>query len=117
MMSLFICFLFFFQAEDGIRDGHVTGVQTCTLPIWELDLAGVIAVNTTIRHDHGAGGLSGPPVRDRGLAVVRSEERRVGKECRGRRGPEELKKGKERREDEAEKEEARWCGGRGRYTE
>ncbi len=36
----------------------------------ELDLAGVIAVNTTIRHDHGAGGLSGPPVRDRGLAVV-----------------------------------------------
>src|SRR6266508_4608359 len=26
--------LFFFQAEDGIRDGHVTGVQTCALPIW-----------------------------------------------------------------------------------
>src|SRR5437870_12172787 len=26
------CF-FFFQAEDGIRDGHVTGVQTCALPI------------------------------------------------------------------------------------
>src|SRR5439155_16396570 len=25
---------FFFQAEDGIRDGHVTGVQTCALPIW-----------------------------------------------------------------------------------
>src|SRR5690625_5454335 len=25
--------VFFFQAEDGIRDGHVTGVQTCTLPI------------------------------------------------------------------------------------
>src|SRR5439155_1823210 len=24
----------FFQAEDGIRDGHVTGVQTCALPIW-----------------------------------------------------------------------------------
>src|SRR5690625_5833632 len=24
---------FFFQAEDGIRDGHVTGVQTCALPI------------------------------------------------------------------------------------
>src|SRR5215510_5527022 len=29
-----ICFFFFFQAEDGIRDGHVTGVQTCALPIW-----------------------------------------------------------------------------------
>src|SRR5690348_1775307 len=26
---------FFFQAEDGIRDGRVTGVQTCALPIWE----------------------------------------------------------------------------------
>src|SRR6267143_3448704 len=30
-----ICFFFFFQAEDGIRDGTVTGVQTCALPIWE----------------------------------------------------------------------------------
>src|SRR6266511_4648543 len=32
------CFIFFFQAEDGIRDFHVTGVQTCALPIfagWE----------------------------------------------------------------------------------
>src|SRR5439155_16070554 len=31
--------LFFFQAEDGIRDGHVTGVQTCALPIciWSVD--------------------------------------------------------------------------------
>src|SRR5690606_40937661 len=27
-------FLFFFQAEDGIRDFHVTGVQTCALPIF-----------------------------------------------------------------------------------
>src|SRR5438876_7915065 len=26
--------VFFFQAEDGIRDGRVTGVQTCALPIW-----------------------------------------------------------------------------------
>src|SRR5690606_41127395 len=26
--------VFFFQAEDGIRDFHVTGVQTCALPIW-----------------------------------------------------------------------------------
>src|SRR5439155_16045458 len=30
--SCFVVF-FFFQAEDGIRDGHVTGVQTCALPI------------------------------------------------------------------------------------
>src|SRR5438034_7467144 len=32
-MWFFICF-FFFQAEDGIRDHCVTGVQTCALPIW-----------------------------------------------------------------------------------
>ena len=31
---LFI-FFFFFQAEDGIRDWSVTGVQTCALPIWQ----------------------------------------------------------------------------------
>src|SRR5690606_26414541 len=30
-------FTFFFQAEDGIRDFHVTGVQTCALPIFRLD--------------------------------------------------------------------------------
>src|SRR5437870_10475581 len=29
---------FFFQAEDGIRDGHVTGVQTCALPILTVEL-------------------------------------------------------------------------------
>src|SRR5256885_10179555 len=32
-MALFICVFFFFQAEDGIRDYKVTGVQTCALPI------------------------------------------------------------------------------------
>src|SRR5690625_2464865 len=31
---LFTFTTFFCQAEDGIRDGHVTGVQTCALPIW-----------------------------------------------------------------------------------
>src|SRR5215475_4236020 len=30
---MYLCFFFFFQAEDGIRDFHVTGVQTCALPI------------------------------------------------------------------------------------
>src|SRR5438874_9775535 len=30
------CLAFFFQAEDGIRDLYVTGVQTCALPIWAL---------------------------------------------------------------------------------
>src|SRR5690348_18425525 len=32
-------FCFFFQAEDGIRDGRVTGVQTCALPIWSASFA------------------------------------------------------------------------------
>src|SRR5258708_1006242 len=32
-LILFVGFLFFFQAEDGIRDDLVTGVQTCALPI------------------------------------------------------------------------------------
>src|SRR5439155_4086825 len=33
LFLFFFVFFFFFQAEDGIRDGHVTGVQTCALPI------------------------------------------------------------------------------------
>src|SRR5260370_25588794 len=32
----FVCFFFFFQAEDGIRDSSVTGVQTCALPIYAV---------------------------------------------------------------------------------
>src|SRR5262249_56659721 len=32
-------FFFFFQAEDGIRDWSVTGVQTCALPIWPSDFS------------------------------------------------------------------------------
>src|SRR3989440_1164576 len=32
-LSVHVCFFFFFQAEDGIRDLIVTGVQTCALPI------------------------------------------------------------------------------------
>ena len=33
VFSWLCCFFFFFQAEDGIRDTSVTGVQTCALPI------------------------------------------------------------------------------------
>src|SRR3989441_11852528 len=41
MMGSTFCLFFFFQAEDGIRDKLVTGVQTCALPICEfLDVAG-----------------------------------------------------------------------------
>src|SRR5690606_39442094 len=45
MKSLFFFIVFFFQAEDGIRDFHVTGVQTCALPIFVATAAvGVLDV-------------------------------------------------------------------------
>src|SRR5690625_3383138 len=44
---------FFFQAEDGIRDGHVTGVQTCALPIFTSDMlpADIVGVSVFSRAD------------------------------------------------------------------
>src|SRR5439155_17968756 len=66
---------FFFQAEDGIRDGHVTGVQTCALPI----CAHHDADERRVRRARALRGVHGPPpARER--LVLRSEERRVGKE-------------------------------------
>src|SRR5690606_1376382 len=47
---LFVCF--FFQAEDGIRDFHVTGVQTCALPIFQalaLGLQGFVGTEADQR--------------------------------------------------------------------
>src|SRR6266487_5597238 len=49
--------LFFFQAEDGIRDGRVTGVQTCALPIsgvaaWVLWALAILGVATLPWFDH-----------------------------------------------------------------
>ena len=44
-------FFFFFQAEDGIRDWSVTGVQTCALPICEdvlLILSSIIQLSGTL---------------------------------------------------------------------
>src|SRR6266852_6544568 len=40
LLSVWVCrpFVFFFQAEDGIRDATVTGVQTCALPILDDDV-------------------------------------------------------------------------------
>src|SRR2546422_2775818 len=38
------CFFFFFQAEDGIRDVAVTGVQTCALPIWLVSAVQAVAL-------------------------------------------------------------------------
>src|SRR5687768_17876897 len=92
-------FVFFFQAEDGIRDVAVTGVQTCALPIFLLRHGAVagagvaVAEAAVLRVQHLAGldrcgrrgerglhllGVSG----NRGWTGGRSEERRVGKEGR-----------------------------------
>src|SRR5262249_58065488 len=94
---------FFFQAEDGIRDWSVTGVQTCALPIcldaarfdhtlafW-IEAARGRYANTQQRKE----GIVVRPIAERfsptlnhrlSFKVInndfRSEERRVGKECR-----------------------------------
>src|SRR5687767_1717892 len=77
---------FFFQAEDGIRDKLVTGVQTCALPICgrrfqvlperAIPICSREAKRDRIRCGAGSG--------KRMKSCFRSEERRVGKECRSR---------------------------------
>src|SRR5690348_17797335 len=96
------CFFFFFQAEDGIRDGRVTGVQTCALPILFPSVfagpGGGVTTNTdgnTRMRGLNKGSSQArypqttlvvwPPSPCR---MTRSEERRVGKECRSRWSPE-----------------------------
>src|SRR5699024_11637078 len=94
-----LLFFFFLQAEDGIRDRNVTGVQTCALPISFTRLGPEAFVSmmsrvsllsfsrsTAIRSSRIA---SAPmptlrPVTELSPIVSRSEERRVGKECRSR---------------------------------
>src|SRR3989449_7122297 len=102
--------IFFFQAEDGIRDVAVTGVQTCALPI-SLDELRRVVTNARALDDRPPTVDLWPAIATRiGLAsrskvrplarrfaftvpqlaaasVVRSEERRVGKECRSRWSP------------------------------
>src|SRR5207244_9499953 len=96
------------QAEDGIRDDLVTGVQTCALPIWRSTpverLECVHDVRrgrrtVEVREDprpvsqrgsdeecercHDCGQDGDPPTPTRCRSETRSEERRVGKEWRG----------------------------------
>src|SRR5215468_12357407 len=76
-LLLLMIFFFFFQAEDGIRDRDVTGVQTCDLPISNHFLRRtpfklVIAIARSVI---------------KLILLTRSEERRVGKECRSRWSP------------------------------
>src|SRR5437867_11040870 len=61
---------FFFQAEDGIRDRTVTGVQTCALPIWCLEEPGGRATRPPAGE---------APARRTWVTGRRSEERREGK--------------------------------------
>src|SRR5699024_11692705 len=46
---LFYVLYFFFQAEDGIRDRNVTGVQTCALPISLADIAAAYGCQSAVR--------------------------------------------------------------------
>src|SRR5436190_11969320 len=79
-------FFFFFQAEDGIRDHCVTGVQTCALPIsrwyspiWHQWHQEKQKIRWQMGEYHRV--QESDPTSDSGS---RSEERRVGKECRSR---------------------------------
>src|SRR2546430_7191591 len=89
-----VCF-FFFQAEDGIRDLTVTGVQTCALPICQHLDGGNLRKQwfTFSASDSNCSGLGSFTTEHDEIgsaicfAAKRSEERRVGKECRSRWSP------------------------------
>src|SRR5206468_10157753 len=74
--------LFFFQAEDGIRDLIVTGVQTCALPISSPMFPPAAMPIPPCRT--AARSVAMSPNTFDVTATSRSEERRVGKECRSR---------------------------------
>src|SRR5438874_12351511 len=88
LLTLCVCKLlmlifFFFQAEDGIRDLYVTGIQTCALPIWEGE-APAEPRSVPARQEPRPPGRRSPRAASHvavDVLVERSEERRVGKEC------------------------------------
>src|SRR5688572_31871575 len=89
-LYIFFFLIFFFQAEDGIRDLTVTGVQTCALPICVI-LNRKAAEIFNMESPENAIGQKIRIGRDTlnvvGVIENRSEERRVGKECRSRWSP------------------------------
>src|SRR5205823_11430320 len=111
----FVFFYFFFQAEDGIRDKLVTGVQTCALPISTPGRSSDISqmppcvltrappmtvpkmIDITVRPSIQALATTSFSA-CRSSVRMRSEERRVGKECRSRRATQDEKKKKEKSE-------------------
>src|SRR5690606_40323131 len=105
---------FFFQAEDGIRDFHVTGVQTCALPILlkraadegAAALDGAKLANLGVAGETIAASAARLKAAERGVLVLtgaaltradaRSEERRVGRAGRSRGAAERQKENGER---------------------
>src|SRR2546421_3666542 len=99
--AVLLLFFFFFQAEDGIRDLIVTGVQTCALPI--LAGEGYMRGRAARTRPSATAGPRRFVLADGATVLVgrtnhendvltfkrasRSEERRVGKECRSRWSP------------------------------
>src|SRR2546427_9345981 len=98
-MFILLFFFFFFQAEDGIRDLTVTGVQTCALPIWptriyweDTDAGGVVCHARYVAFMERARTewMRALGYGQERMCIehgMRSEERRVGKECRSRWSP------------------------------
>src|SRR5256885_5240491 len=93
-------YIFFFQAEDGIRDYKVTGVQTCALPILKIGRKSALKVmrpelvdDTDSMRRFNREATNASSISHQNVATVydfgetRSEERRVGKECRSRWSP------------------------------
>src|SRR5690606_40220912 len=101
--------LFFFQAEDGIRDFHVTGVQTCALPIsrrvpqmgTEIDGPPELTPEDERRPNLKKDNLM--ELANKAYDRQRSEERRVGKEWRCRSWPHRYRKQRERASDEGQR--------------
>src|SRR5256885_13112734 len=102
-MTACVFCIFFFQAEDGIRDYKVTGVQTCALRSVEGALGNRRVVIRQVALDQGRDQarlerrkpLLAHFRRSLGIGLerlLRLEERRVGKECRSRWWPDHLKK-------------------------
>src|SRR5690606_39522783 len=96
----FVFFFFFFQAEDGIRDFHVTGVQTCALPILVITIGigsflistlffskNLLLAQASIERTANSANMILLDIQNEQKDQVRSEERRVGKECRSRWAP------------------------------
>src|SRR5579875_898420 len=75
---IILVFFFFFQAEDGIRDHCVTGVQTCALPISGYDPAA--AAERALAVGEPALGAIAEAARRHGTAVVVGFAERVGRE-------------------------------------